>query len=233
MPNFPLVYILYQKGLLKQIGSEASDSTGCKFLSKELNIDFISDVDTQLSIMEILGIHRFKYNIKLFDNPKFFNRFISLIKKSADTSDEFLISGYDSEQLKSEILANINTISYEFAKQLYMMAMYLSTTVDRPYPCWYDDDPEEVMSALKRKLTGKDQHLVSKKETSSSLSLGFTITFPDDVRAKHEAEIREIEEIEQQRNLCESSISKETKSALKLSVNPKKVPPKKNKIPFS
>ena len=31
-----IVYILYQKGLLKQIGSEASDSTGCKFLSKEL-----------------------------------------------------------------------------------------------------------------------------------------------------------------------------------------------------
>ena len=224
-----IVYILYQKGLLKQIGSEASDSTGCKFSSKELNIDFISDVDTQLSIMEILGIHRFKYNLKSFDDPKFSNQFISLIKKSADTSDEFLISGYDSEHLKSEILANIDTISYEFTKQLYMMAMYLSTTVDRPYPCWYDDDPAEVMSALKRKLTGKEQHLVSKKETSSALSLGITITFPDDVRAKHEAEIREIEEIEQQRNLCESSISKETKSALKLSANPKKVTPKKTK----
>lgn len=194
-----IVYLLYQKGLLKQIGSEASDSTGCKFSSKELNIDFISDVGTQLSIMEILGIHRFKYNLKSFDNPKFSNRFISLIKKSADTSDEFLISGYDSEQLKSEILANIDTISYEFAKQLYMMAMYLSTTVDRPYPCWYDDDPKEVMSALKRKLTGKEQHLVSKKETSSALSLGTTITFPDDVREKRNAELRDIENAENRR----------------------------------
>lgn len=206
-----IICLLYQKGFLKLIGSEASDSIGCKFLSKELNIDFISDIDTQLNIMSILGIHRFKYSLKSFDNPKFSNRFINLIKKSADTSDEFLISGYDSDQLKAEILANIDTLSYEFAKQLYIMLMYLSTTVDRPYPCWYDDDPEEVMSALKRKLTGKEQNLITKREVPSSpLSLGITITFPDDVRAKHEAEIKELEESEKQRKQHDYRIDEET-----------------------
>ena len=193
-----IIYLLYQKGFLKLIGSKASDSAGCKFSSKELNIDFIGDVETQLNIMAILGIHRFKYSLKLFDNPKFSDRFVSLIKKSADTSDEFLISGYDSDQLKAEILANVDTLSYAFAKQLYSMLMYLSTTVDRPYPCWYDDDPKEAMSALKRKITGKEPHYIAKKENlASPLTLGVTITFPDDVRAKHEAEIRELEEIEQ------------------------------------
>lgn len=205
-----IIHLLYQKGFLKLIGNEAYDSTGCKFLSKELNIDLISDIDTQLNIMSILGIHRFKYSLKSFDSPKFSNRFINLIKKSADTSDEFLISGYDSDQLKVEILANIDTLSYEFAKQLYIMLMYLSTTVDRPYPCWYDDDPEEVMSALKRKLTGKEQHLITKREVPSSpLPLGITITFPDDVRAKHEAEIRELEEFEKQYKLHNHKIDEE------------------------
>lgn len=205
-----IIYHLYQKGFLKLIGGEASDSTGHKFSSKELNIDFISDIDTQLNIMSILGIHRFKYSLKSFDNPKFYNRFISLIKKSADTSDEFLVSGYDSDQLKAEILANIDTLSYEFTKQLYIMLMYLSTTVDRPYPCWYDDDPEEVMSALKRKLTGKEQHLITKREVPSSpLSLDITITFPDDVRAKHEAEIRGLEEFEKQHKQYDHRIDEE------------------------
>ena len=160
--------------------------------------------------MEILGIHRFKYNLSSFDNPKFYNRFISLFKKSADTSDEFLISGYDSDQLKAELFANIDTLSYEFTKQLYIMLMYLSTTVDRPYPCWYDDDPEEVMNALKRKLTGKEQHLITKREVPSSpLSLGITITFPDDVRAKHEAEIKELEESKKQRKQRDYRIDEE------------------------
>lgn len=195
-----VIYNLYKKGLLKSVGDEATDKNGYILASKDLDISFISDINEQLGIMEILGIYRFKYNLKQYDDSQSSNRFINLIKKSADTDDSFLISGYNSQHLEKEILSNIDTISYDFAKQLYIMMMYLSTTVDRPYPCWYDDDPSPSLSALKKKLTGKEQRFIDKKEhTSSPLSLGIAITFPDDIREKRDAELREIEVAEKSR----------------------------------
>jgi hypothetical protein len=67
------------------------------------------------------------------------------------------------------------------------------------------------MSALKRKITGKEPHHIAKKENlASPLTLGVTITFPDDVRAKHEAEIKELEESGKQRKQHENGVDEET-----------------------
>jgi hypothetical protein len=150
-----IIYMLYQKGVLRYIGKDITDNKGKRFNLKNLNINFISDIDAQLGIMEILGVHRFDYDIKLFDNIKYYEKFITLIKKSADTSTEYLISGYNSDHLKKEISKNIDVLSYEFAKELYDTLLYLSKPPNRSGTCWRDTDSAEILSATKSKLVEK------------------------------------------------------------------------------
>lgn len=187
-----IICLLYTKGLLKYIGDKVTNDKGCRFEAKELKLDFIDDVDTQLSIMEILGIHRFQYSLKSFDDPRFSDRFISLIKKSADTSEEFLVSGYNSDQLKTEIFENIDELSYEFAKKLYEMAIYLSSPINRSYPCWYDDDPKEMIWVLEREIAQKERYLTSQNQTSDLVSNPDVIVVPlQDITSHRKVEVKQ------------------------------------------
>lgn len=162
-PREQIIYMLYQKGVLRYIGKDVTDNTGKRFCLKNLNINFISDIEAQLGIMEILGVHRFDYDIKLFDNIKYSEKFITLIKKGADTSTEYLISGYNSDHFKKEISKNIDVLSYEFAEELYDTLLYLSKPPNRSGTCWRDTDSAEILSATKSKLVEKKENMVIKK----------------------------------------------------------------------
>ena len=159
-----IIYMLYQKGVLRYIGKDITDNTGKRFRLKNLNINFISDIEAQLGIMEILGVHRFDYDIKLFDNIKYSDKFIALIKKSADTSTEYLISGYNSDHFKKEIAKNIDVLSYEFAEELYDTLLYLSKSPNRSGTCWRDPESAEILSVIKSKLAEKKRNMTIKKE---------------------------------------------------------------------
>ena len=163
-PREQIIYMLYQKGVLRYIGKDITDNTGKSFRLKQLNINFISDIESQLGIMEILGVHRFDYDIKLFDNIKYSDKFIALIKKSADTSTEHLISGYNSDHFKKEIAKNIDVLSYEFAEELYDTLLYLSKSPNRSGTCWRDPDSAEILSVIKNKLAEKKSNMAIKKE---------------------------------------------------------------------
>jgi len=163
-PREQIIYMLYQKGVLRYIGKDITDNTGKRFSLKNLNINFISDIEAQLGIMEILGVHRFDYDIKLFDNIKYSEKFITLIKKSADTSTEYLISGYNSDHFKKGISKNIDVLSYEFVEELYDTLLYLSTPPNRSGTCWRDTDSSEILSIIKSKLAEKKRNIVIEKK---------------------------------------------------------------------
>ena len=171
-----IIYLLYKKNLLNGLGDKNIDRTGRAFVSKNLSFDFIKEPNTLLDIMWFLGAHRFKYDIKLFDQPLLSSRFIELLKKGADAPEESLISGYNSYHLNKEISNNIHALSLDFLKQLYTLILYLSSSLNRPSPCWIGRNYQEVLRALEKEIRKRKKDLSASKMSAAPTVVPSTTT---------------------------------------------------------